>query len=213
MAETIKSNPVTNLDATPVVVATSGEGSPGFVRAAKDYCAATTSAAIWSSYRMSRFPTNAKVQRVWAYIKGVDGHSTATATFDFNVAFSDSAVDGTPQPLQGTIPSSILDGTAYALVATGYSTAYSSSGTGNKMFGASIAGSNVGAAQTAVDLTYRNTFTPVFAQDDLWDVFGFKNNAGAAQNPGGFFDILVVISAAVATAAVGTLGVEVDYIV
>ena len=221
MSEFLKSNPVTNLDATPIVQNTSGEGAPGKMFANGDYIAPTTNVAQYSTYRMCRFPSNSKVKHVWLYTKGVDT-TTAPAGLDVNVAFSD-AFDGTPQGLQGTIPSSRRDGTAYAygtgVTATGYSTAYTSSATGNKLFGVSLTCGSAGAPLLR-EITFANTSTTAGtlgyryqdSVDDMWDVLGFTNAAGVAQDPGGFFDLFVVMSGAVGTAATGTIGLEIDYI-
>ncbi len=212
MAEDLKSNVVTNLDATPSVMPTTGEGAQGEMKVQDDVISVTAAVAQWSTYRLCRIPTNAKIKHVWAYISGIDSKSTATATFDFNVAFSDDTTDGTQQPLQGTIPSSRKDGTSVAFVTnTGYATTYASSGTGNKLFG-TVAGRALGTVN-ATEITYTGTFTPANGMDDLWNVLGFTNSLGVAQDPGGFFDIFVVVSAAVGTAAVGTLGVKVEYVV
>lgn len=217
MAQDLKSIPITNYDASPSVMPTVGEGGPGVLRTLTDYASPTSGATQWSTYRLARFATNAKIKRVWLYLKGIDTNATATATFDVNVAFSDDATDGTPVSLQGTIPSNKHDGTAFGFVtATGYSTAYANSGTGNKLFG-NTAGSNTGTAQMT-DITFKNTtvnegFFPPIRDDDLWNYFGFVTATGQAQDPGGAFDIFVVIATAVATAAAGTIGIEVDYIV
>lgn len=217
MAEALKSTPVTNLDAFPVVVMTAGEGASGIARVLTDSVNPTASVAQWSTYRLSRFPTNSKVKRVLAYLSGLDSNATATATLDFNVAFSDSTTDGTPVALQGTIPSNKHDGTSLAFVTnTGYSTAYANSGTGNKLFG-NVAVSNNGATQNT-EMTFKNTtasqgFFPAQRDDDVWNYLGFTNAQGTAQDPGGNFDIFVVVAAAVATAAVGVIGVEIDYVV
>ncbi|HZR03621.1 MAG TPA: hypothetical protein VFA81_10670 [Burkholderiales bacterium] len=213
MAENLKSNPVTNLDASVIVVGTSGEGATGYEKALSDYVSPTSSAAQWSTYRLSRFPTNAKVKHVWTYLSGIDtttGTTAVAATLDFNVAFSDSTTDGTQAVLQGTIPSSKLDGTSLAFVSgTGYSTAYNSTGTGNKMFGSGIV---VSTAALITELTFKNSFTPPMREDDLWNSFGFVNAQGTAQDPGGKFDIFVVQATALTKATAGVIGVEVDYV-
>lgn len=220
-SENLKSAPITNLDATPVVVATSGEGAPGAMRVATDSVLPTTNVSEYSTYRLCRFPTNAKVKHVWLFTNGID-QTTGSATLDINVAFSDSTVDGTPPALQGTIPSGNHDGTSIAWVnTTGYGT-YTSTGNGNKLFGITVGMSTTGANRLQ-EVTFANIqtlganspkgFTPANRDDDLWDVFGFVNGQGVAQDPGGFFDIFVVIAAVVATATAGTIAVEVDYVV
>lgn len=210
MAEDLKSNVVTNLDSTPSVVPTAGEGAQGEMKV-QDDVVSIVAPTQWSTYRLCRIPTNAKIKHVWAYISGIDSKSTATATFDFNVAFSDDTTDGTQVALQGTIPSSRRDGTSAAFVAsTGYATTYASSGTGNRLFG-TVAGRALGTVN-ALEITYNGLFTPANSLDNLWNVLGFTNSLGVAQDPGGFFDIFVVISAAVGTAAVGTIAAKVEYV-
>ena len=212
MAENLKSTPITNLDASPIIVATAGEGAPGALKALSDNIVPTlANAAIWSTYRLSRFPTNAKVKHVYSYQTGLESAATTGALiYDYNVAFSDSTTDGTPTSLQGYIPSNKFDGTAFEMRSTGYSTSYASTGTGNKLFGSSIA--QVNSTAQNQELTFKNTFTLAFRDDDMWNNLGFTNATGQAQDPGGFFDILVVVAAAASANAAGKIGVEVDYV-
>lgn len=225
-AEILKSAPITNLDATPIVQQTVGEGNPGHLKAQSDYASPTTGSGQFSQYRLCRFPVEAKVKKVQFYAAGIDNTSAPTVTYDINVAFSDSATDGTPQTLQGTIPSNKRDNTSILFVGTtGYSTAYTSSGTGNKLFGVALtSGSGTGVASTQnIDVTFKNTtaaqgYFPADREVPLWNKLGFINasgvntTGGTTQCPGGFFDIFVVFAAAVAVPAVGTIGIEVDYV-
>ena len=213
MAENLKSNPITNLDSQPGYAPTTGEGGNGLMKAQSDWLATTTSQAIWSTYRLARFPTNSKVKHVYSYQTGMESAATTGALIlDYNVAFSDDPFfDGTQPALIGLLPSNKFDGSAYAMLATGYSTAYSSSGTGNKIFGASIA--QVNSTAQNQELTFKNGFTLAFRDDDMWDNLGFVNAQGTASDPGGFFDIFVVVAAAATAAAIGKIGVEVDFMV
>src|SRR5258708_1369339 len=218
MSENLKTNAITNLDSTFQTIQTTGEAAPGYMKNATDSLAPTSAVAQWSTYRLCRIPTNSKVKHVGAYLPGIDTNATATATFDFNIAFSDDTTgDGTQPQLQATIPSNKRDGTSLAFVLnTGYNTGYANSGTGNKLFG-NVAGSNLGATQNT-EITFKNVtaaqgFFPTNRDDDLWNIQGFVNAQGTAADPGGFFDIFVVVAAAVATAAAGVIGVEVDYVI
>jgi hypothetical protein len=212
MAETLKSLTITNLDATPEIMATVGEGRPGWLSVLSDSVACTASAAAFSTYRLCRFPTTAKIKHVWAMLSGLEAAATTgAALMDFNVAFSDDNNDGTPVALQGTIPSNKKDGTAFLIGATAYSTSYTNTGTGNKMFGSSIAATS--SASQVLELTFKNTFLAPNRDDDLWDVFGFVNAQGTAIDPGGFFDILAVFNTAPTTAAAGMIAIEVDYVI
>lgn len=215
--EQLKSNSVTNLDAQPIVVMTTGEGAIGRLKAQHDVVNPTSAIAQFATYRLSRFPTDSKVKHVWMYTSGLEAQTTATASLDVNVAFSDSTTDGTPTVLQGTIPSNKHDGTSLSYQGTtGYSTGYTNSGTGNKIFGDALLQGVKGIVKYQ-EITYLNTtatagFFPANALDNLWDVFGFVNSQGTAQDPGGAFDIFVVVAAALTTAAAGIIGVEVDFV-
>lgn len=211
MAENLKSNTVTNYDAQPIIVGTTGEGTTGKEKVQTDFVNPTASNTQWSTYRLCRFPTDCSIKHVWLFQSGIDT-TTAAATMDFNVAFSDATDDGTPTSFQGTIPSNKLDGTSLAFISgTGYSTAYNSTGTGNKLFGAGIAVLTSGAGQT-VDLTFKGTFTPAMREDVLYNSLGFVNAQGLLADPGGWFDILVVLAAAATTARTGQIAIEIDYV-
>jgi len=217
MAENLKSTPVTNNDASPIVTSTAGEGIPGVRRVVSDNVDPTASTAQYSTYRLARFPTTARVKKVQLYTSGIEAQTTAHASIDLNVAFSDSTTDGTPVSYIGAIPSNKKNGEAYTFVSgTGYSTAYSSTGTGNKLFGAALSQGTAGAVNSA-DVTFANTtaaegFFPVDKDKPMWSVLGFTNARGVGDDPGGKFDILAVISGALTTAAAGVIGVEVDFV-
>lgn len=220
--ETLLSNNITNLDATPIVVQTSGEGSPGETKGQGDQVAHTSAfgSATKNTSRQCRFSVTAKVKHVYVYTSGLDSNAAATLTLDINVAFSDDTRDGTPVGGQSLIPQSARTGAVTTLAA------YTSA---NKMFGVAYPVANSGAVKYT-EVTYLNTFTPALALQPMWAVLGgsgafsaapFNAGGGFAQQggsgqidaPGGFFDILFVTAATAATAAVGVIGSEVDYIV
>ncbi len=214
----LKSNVVTNYDAFPIINTSVGEGAQGHQKDTNDVVNPTSAVAQFATYRLCRFPTDAKVKHVWCYTSGIEAQTTATASLDINVAFSDSTVDGTPSVLQGSIPSNKHDGTSLPFQGTtGYSTGYTNSGTGNKLFGDALLQGVKGIVKYQ-EVTFLNTtasvgFFPANAIDNLWNVFGFTNSQGTAQDPGGLFDIFVVVAAALTTAAAGIIGVEVDFVV
>lgn len=218
--ETLLSNAVTNWDAQPIVVPTCGEGAAGDSMGQNDQVAHTSAfgSATKNTSRQCRFPMAAKVKHVYLYTKGLDSNGTATLALDVNIAFSDSVTDGTPSGGTGLIPQSALTGAVTTLAA------YTSA---NKMFGSAGVVANSGAVKYT-EVTYSNTFTPALSLVPMWAVLGgsgassaapFNAGGGFAQNsngvitsPGGFLDVLVVVSATAATAATGNIGVEVDYV-
>lgn len=182
--EALKSTSIVNLDASPIAAMPTGEGASGVMRTVNGHVAATTSATSASTYRLCRFPTNAKIKQVLLTNAAL---ATASAV-DIDIAFSDSATDGTQPALAGGI-----------VQITGPSD--------NKLFGSAVA---VVSAQKNQDQTFANTFTTDHQNIPLWQVLV---NLGATQftaDPGGFFDILLKATATVNTG--GDLAVEVRFV-
>lgn len=94
----LKSLPITNLDATPVVPNTTGEGSQGHLRSVEGFVTAVAADAAGSTYQLVRVATNVKV-------KSVDFYSEAQGAgkVQLSVYYSDSTVDGTAAANQGLI--------------------------------------------------------------------------------------------------------------
>lgn len=202
-----KSTNVTALDTQPLVPLTAGEGAAGALISQVDSITTTAAqmASIGSTLRLCRIPSNAKIKQVILNLGGVDTNATALAVFDFNLAFSDSAFDGTQQALQGLIPKAANDGTTTTVAL--YSTP-------NLLFG-QVTASNSGAKQLQQDITFdaQGSFTAAFQNTPLWSMFGFTNSQGVAQDPGGFFDVLCYLSTAAATGAAAIVSIEVRYVI
>jgi len=118
-----------------------------------------------------------------AVVKEVKLYSVAqggSAAVDINVAFSDSTFDGTPVGLQGTIPQI--------------------SSANNKLFGSAT--SLVSAVNA--DVTYANGFTFANRSDALYKALGYT------ADPGGYFDILLVVTGALTNG--GVVGVDVNFV-
>ena len=225
-AENLDSNAILNLDGTPIVTPTSGQGAPGYMKCQTDYTTHTTNfgSATGNSSRTSRFPVDATVKHVWLFTSGLDSSSSQTLTLDVNVIFSDSTVDGTPVYLQNMIPVAAATG---ALLAT---TSYGS--TANKLFGSALTVAASSAVQWK-EVTFLGTnttiYNPSLALEPMWAVLGgtgsataapatagggFAQQGGSGQicSPGGFFDIYVVSAHTSTTNATGTIGTEVDFV-
>jgi hypothetical protein len=181
--DTLKSQSITNLDASPVSANTAGQGATGRLRVVNDHAAATAAAAVGSTYRLCRIPTNAVVKRVLL----TNAAQGATGAVDIDIAFSDSTTDGTPAALQGTIPQV--------------------SSADNKLFGAAVA---VTSAQANKDVTFTGSFTTTHQNMELWAVLNALGSLGWTSDPGGFFDILVKATAIMANG--GDVSVEVDFV-
>lgn len=60
----VKTTPITNLDATPPVRNTSGEGGQGMLKNLQGSALAVASGSVDSTYQLVRLPSNAKVKRI-----------------------------------------------------------------------------------------------------------------------------------------------------
>lgn len=70
------------------------------VRSVNDQVTCTTGEGAGSTYRVVRFPAEAKIKHVWVWLDG----AVTTFDADLDLAWSDSTVDGTNIAYQGTIP-------------------------------------------------------------------------------------------------------------
>lgn len=111
VTEAIKSLQITDLDASPMVVHTIGEGAPGFEKVVTGSAAVTSGKTSGSTYQLVRIPSNAKVKKVelWLDVAGT------TITGDIGIYYSTSTQDGTRSDLQGTVINADHFGSAVAL--------------------------------------------------------------------------------------------------
>lgn len=185
---TTKSVSITNLDSSPIIENTIGEGAPGMLRTINDAVTAVVGDSIASIYRMVRVPTNAKIKQV---LVNYFTASTAGAT-DIDVFFSDSLTDGTPQSLNALANPVVLI----------------TAGADNKLFGAAQVLTGI---LNQSDKTFAGTFTAAHQNLPLWQVLV---NLGATQfsaDPGGFFDIGFKLTTAL-TVTAGVASMEVRYV-
>lgn len=206
-AEQIKSQSITNLDATPIVPNTAAQGAAGKLTYVDDFApaAAVPLASTKSIYRLVRIPTGAIPKALFLATDAVLDTGTPTLAFDINIVWSDSTRDGTPSALlpaagEATIPTTANDGVTTTTVA-----AYSAP---NKLFG------NTGVLSNSVKYTsgelLLNGVTATYTlakitMQPLWQTFGFLDGRGNPADPGGYFDIMAYVSAAANAGAAGNL--------
>jgi hypothetical protein len=206
----IYSASITNLDAIdPSVAISAGQGGATRLYEVDDYAACTAGgiATAGSYYRMVRFPTSAIIKSfVFATDVAVDTSATASLALDFNIAFSDSTIDGTPSNYQALVPTTALGGAT---------TTFASYSSPNKMFGAAVVQPTANAAWAPTDYWLKgitSTFTVLLVtQQPLWQTFGFTAAAGQNQNPGGNFDMTAYVATAAGTGHAGNLIGKVTY--
>lgn len=182
----LKSTSITNLDASPVVPNTIGEGAPGFITVINDYVSPVSGDDTTSTYRLCRFPTNAKVKSLWIY------STIATAgSGDIDIAFSDSTSDGTPPSFSSLAnPAVQITGPV-----------------DNKLFGAA---QSLVLAGVMTEFTFKGTFTPAMMNIPMWSNLVGLGATQFTSDPGGFFDIYVKITTGITTG--GILAAKLEYV-
>lgn len=94
----LKSGPITNLDATPVVPNTAGEGASNYSRSIYGFVTAVAADAAGSTYQLVRVPSNAKAQSLQ-----FESQAQGAGAVQLGLYYSTSKVDGTSPSLQGTV--------------------------------------------------------------------------------------------------------------
>lgn len=209
--DTVNSNSIQLLDTTnPTVMISTGQGAAASTIEIDDYCAATAAGlgTIGSVYRMVRFPTSSKIKSFSFFTdQALDTSATASLQFDFNIAFSDSTIDGTPVNLQGLVPTTAL---------AGATTTFATYSSANKMFGAGVVQPTANTTWPITDYTLKGltaTWTlGLIMQQPLWQTFGFVDGGGRNANPGGNFDMTAYVAVAAGTGHLGNLGCRVGFV-
>lgn len=107
----LKSLSITNLDTTPVIQNTTGEGASGKVLSNNDYATTVAADTTGSTYQLVRIPSNAKVKAVV-----FESEAQGAGKISLSVYYSDSAVDGTQASLQGLIVTATPGGVGFFAV-------------------------------------------------------------------------------------------------
>lgn len=90
----VKSVPITNLDATPAVANTAGEGGPAMLKTIDGYCTAVASSSVDATYQMVRVPSNCKVKSVY-----LESAAQGAGAFDIGTYYATDGEGGQPTAL------------------------------------------------------------------------------------------------------------------
>ena len=211
----VKSSIITNLDASPRVITTSGAGATGrYVRRIGVYTPAAAQATSVLA-RLVRIPSNAVVQSVAVLFDA----SVTTFTFNCGLWFSSNTNDGTSQGNAGNLTAISSAFFAYQIVGAGFYNAQSGAAghTTNPTDGTTIQ-----MADTFVDITFANAggamtdgqYLPSNSNLPIWQavynnlllqgtnganaVGAFTSATGVfsvTTDPGGFFDVCIQLHA------------------
>ncbi len=110
--DALKSTAITNLDATPPFRSTAGEGATGEMRENGAVLVTTAGAAVGSTYKFLRLPTNAKVKHLF-----IENGNASGGSYNAGIYYSDSTTDGTSPGNQGAALATTLFASAYSLAA------------------------------------------------------------------------------------------------
>jgi hypothetical protein len=224
-----KSLGITNSDATPMVPNTTGQNGQADLKQISDFITPVNTAAQYSTYRLVRFPSNAKVKHLWIF---TDNAATSSdASFDIDVAASDCGFTTTLSGTTSTVvQASLTDGTPAILNTSGGTLLGVTVGTttdnnvgifqlnsaNNKLFGAAV---DLHAANPIAPVDYAgNMVTNLYtnggagtqsgqgARDlPMWQVLNFTSD------PGGFFDIMLQATTEFETSNTTSIYVSLEY--
>ena len=183
--ENLKSTQITNLDAT-TTRNDAGAGGASYLRFADGHGITGTDAVTsGSTYQMVRIPSDCTVKRIMACIESTSGVTTFTA--DIGLYYSTSPYDGTQQ-------------SKVAVVVSGT--------TGPTVVDADFFGSAVALAAIVTPTDYTNesgNITNAKRMQPIWQA------AGLSSDPGGYFDVVLTLTATASGAAKPYVMVEYVY--
>lgn len=90
----VKSTPVTNSDAVPIVPNTTGEGAPGNMRTIEGSATAVASSSVDATYQLVRLPSNAKVKTM-----SFESAAQGAGKFDIGAYYATDGLIGKPTAL------------------------------------------------------------------------------------------------------------------
>lgn len=93
--EHVKSTPITNLDASPAVQNTAGEGAAAVLKWNEGSASTSTTSSVDSTFQFVRVPSNCKIKQVW--FESADMGSTGT--MDIGVYYATDGEGGQPTSL------------------------------------------------------------------------------------------------------------------
>lgn len=90
----VKSSIITNLDASPVVQPTAGEGGPAPLKFNEGYATAVASSSVGATYQLVRVPSNAKIKQMI-----FESEAQTAGKFDVGVFYATDGEGGKPTSL------------------------------------------------------------------------------------------------------------------
>jgi len=147
--EALKSAPITDLDATPFLAITAGEGAPAGSKTVSAYLIPSGSMAAGSTYRLIRLKSSVRLKHLF-----FESQAQGAGKFNLSAYYSDSTNDGTAAANQGVI------------VPT----------TGDQFWASDIDCASAVASFDAINESGNNP--PANRNKELWDALGLASDPG-----------------------------------
>ena len=144
----LKSTAITNLDATPATISTTGEGAEGLLRENDAYLSTVSSDLAASTYQLVRVRSSVKMKSLIFEAQAMSGGKVQLGLY-----YSDDTRDGTSLANAGTVVSGCV-----------------------ALFSGDI--DCTSAVAPVEELTETNTFTPLMRQQPLWQAAGLASDPG-----------------------------------
>jgi hypothetical protein len=90
----VKSTFITNLDASPAVINTAGEGASAPLRYVDGFATAVAASSVGATYQLCRVPSNSKIKEVW-----LESEAQGAGAFDVGVYYATDGEGGQPTAL------------------------------------------------------------------------------------------------------------------
>jgi hypothetical protein len=90
----VKSTIITNLDASPAVIPTAGEGGPAPLKFVDGYATAVAASSVDATYQICRVPSNAKIKSMI-----LESEAQGAGAFDIGVYYATDGIGGKPVAL------------------------------------------------------------------------------------------------------------------
>jgi hypothetical protein len=149
----LKSTPITNLDAVPVVENQAGNGAAGPVRKVSGFVTAVASDAVGSTYKFCRIPSKARDIKTI-----IESEAQGAGKVSLSAYYSSSTLDGTQPSKQGVV--------------------VPTTGAGFFTVDVDCASAVAATDKTGVGVSTSNGYTIDKRSKELWDALGLTSDPG-----------------------------------
>jgi hypothetical protein len=144
-----KTPAIVNLDASPIVPVTAGEGAMHYLKEISGYTTAQASSTIQSTYQFCRVPSNCKIKSII-----FESGAQTAGSIALGLYYATDGVGGHPTALSFTNTNSLINATLFS------------------------AATSASSAVTPTEMLTASTFTIDLRQKPLWSAAGLLTDPG-----------------------------------